>query len=260
MDRVGTPKSHRLINSDGKDLTDVVLGFTRKKLDGLAQVELCGYVCRARSPSSGMLGVDLHGRNGRIRKLGPGVFTGAFMERFPQVPVEQNDRLADPLLLASFAERVFARKRWLDLLREGQDPTRLVEFHTDHRFQLLSHGRTACSELEWLVGVAGDLSPQKLFSAYGLAFMALLSEPPSRASVADALLQMAGLVRKLITRRQKTEMSEAIDGFRKGLVSLPRPLEIIRHHASTLGLPYLVRQTLLAPYPETLMPATAPGA
>ncbi len=254
MNRVGPLRSTRLITIEGEDLTEVIVEFTRKKLDALAQIELCGYVCKARSPSSGMIGVDLYSRSGRVRKLGAGLFTGAFMKRFPQIPVEQNDRLADPTLLASFAERIFARRRWLDLVREGLDPSRLVDFHTDHKFLLLTHGREGYSELGWLVGVAGDLPPQKLFSSYELLFMAALARPATRPMTTDALQHMAGFLKKVLSKGPKAELTEAIDGFRRGFLPLATPLVLLRSHAEEFGVTYLARQVLLAPYPVSLMP------
>jgi hypothetical protein len=42
---------------------------------------------------------------------GVGIFAGAFMKRFPLLPVEEDGHLNDPLLRENFIERVFAYRR-----------------------------------------------------------------------------------------------------------------------------------------------------
>jgi hypothetical protein len=41
---------------------------------------------------------------------GVGIFAGAFMKRFPLLPVEEDGRLNDPLLRENFIERIFVKK------------------------------------------------------------------------------------------------------------------------------------------------------
>ncbi|MBM4353168.1 MAG: DUF1722 domain-containing protein [Deltaproteobacteria bacterium] len=253
MNRVGPLGSPRLISSTGEDLTEQILRFTRKKLAEIERYELCGYVCKARSPSSGLVGVDLYSRSGKVRQAGAGLFTGAFMDRFPLIPIEQNDRLSDPQLMASFAERVFARRRWLDLVSEGLSREGLVDFHMAHKFLLLAHGQAGLSELDWIVGVGGDLPVERLFAAYELTFMAALARPATRGGTVEALQQMAGFVKNLLSRKRRAELMEAIEGYRCGRRSLSLPLDLLSRHAAHFGLPFLSRQVLLSPYPAALM-------
>jgi hypothetical protein len=68
---------------------------TRCKLE---DVELCGYVCKKDSPSSGMTRVKVYNESGMAERVGAGLFTAAFMARFPLVPVEEEGRLHDARL------------------------------------------------------------------------------------------------------------------------------------------------------------------
>jgi hypothetical protein len=93
--------------------------WARKKLEELERIDLCGYICKKDSPSSGMERVKVYGDSGIPAKVGSGIFTKAFMEHFPLIPVEEEGRLNDPTLREMFIGRVFTLRRFRDLLAQG---------------------------------------------------------------------------------------------------------------------------------------------
>ena len=119
MHLAGDPEAPRLVSSAGEDLTDQMRNFIERRLDELEDVGLCGYICKKGSPSSGMERVEVYDEKGLARWYRAGLFTGAFMARFPLVPVEDEDRLNDPAVRESFVERIFNRRRELDMSRGG---------------------------------------------------------------------------------------------------------------------------------------------
>lgn len=141
MHLVGDPARPRLVASKtGADQTERMERFARQHVRQLEEADLCGYVCKKGSPSSGMERVRVYDEGGAPpRRIGTGIFTRVFMERFPDIPVEEEGRLHDPFLREHFIERVFAMRRWKDLVASGRSRGRLVEFHADHKYQLLSH-------------------------------------------------------------------------------------------------------------------------
>jgi len=95
----------------GRDVTDAMNGYARRKLDELAALDLSGYVLKKRSPSCGSDPVAVHASDGSIVGAEPGLFARALRSRLPDLPVEEEDRLADPRLREAFLERVFAYHR-----------------------------------------------------------------------------------------------------------------------------------------------------
>lgn len=67
---------------------------------------LSGYLVKARSPSCGLDSTTLYsaGPPGERTPIGysSGLFTAALRKRFPQLPIAQEDTLADPLALEHF--------------------------------------------------------------------------------------------------------------------------------------------------------------
>lgn len=93
---IGEPESPRLVSiHTGVDHTDGMLAWARKRLDGLAKENLCGYVFKSRSPSCGMKGVNVYGPEGDAAAGGTGIFAGLFMKHFPFLPVTEEKCLHD---------------------------------------------------------------------------------------------------------------------------------------------------------------------
>jgi uncharacterized protein YbbK (DUF523 family) len=74
---------HLVFSRSGGDVTEEMLAWARRRVRELEKEELCGFIFKARSPSSGMERVKLYDRNGVPHKAGVGLFARIFMEHFP---------------------------------------------------------------------------------------------------------------------------------------------------------------------------------
>ena len=90
------------------DVTARLTAFAHQTLPGLAH--LCGYVFKARSPSCGVGSAPVL-VPGHPPRLESGLFAAALQAALPHLPVEQEDRLRDPVLRERFLERVHACRR-----------------------------------------------------------------------------------------------------------------------------------------------------
>jgi uncharacterized protein YbgA (DUF1722 family)/uncharacterized protein YbbK (DUF523 family) len=254
MRLVGDPKSPRLVTSKGGvDHTEQMLTFAKRKLKELEPLGLCGYICKKDSPSSGMERVKVYGDSGIPAKVGAGVFTKAFLDRFPLVPVEEEGRLNDPVLREMFISRVFTLRRFRDLLARGRTRGGLVTFHTDHKLLLLSHDRKGYTQMGKLVAAAKDLSPSDLYDRYQNLLMETLSAKPTVKKSADVLLHMMGHFKKVLTKDEKEELLEVITRYREKLIPLIVPVTLIGHYVRKYRVSYLERQVFLNPHPVELM-------
>lgn len=107
----GDPAAPRLVTINSHiDKTEQMLAFCQQKVRELEREELCGFIFKKNSPSCGVNGVEVCNR-GEPAKLGRGLFAAAVIEHFPHLPVEEEGRLANPLIRENFIERVFACHR-----------------------------------------------------------------------------------------------------------------------------------------------------
>ncbi len=254
MRLVGNPSSPRLVtNRTGVDHTDRMADWARKKVKELESADLCGYICKKDSPSSGMERVKVYGDSGVPAKTGSGIFTKAFMDHFPLIPVEEEGRLNDPVLREMFIGRVFTLRRFRDLLAEGKTRGGLVSFHTDHKMLLFAHDGKRYQEMGRLVAAAKGMAPSVLYDRYQVLLMEALSAKPTVKKSADVLLHMMGHFKKVLTTDEKQELLEVIARYRRKLVPLIVPVTLIAHYVRKYRVSYLERQVFLHPHPGELM-------
>ena len=255
MRLVGDPKHPRLVtNKSGIDHTERMERWAQARLEELSRIDLCGYICKKDSPSSGMERVKVYGGGDGIpARTGAGIFTRMFMERFPRIPVEEEGRLTDPVLREMFVERVFCLRRFRDLLGRPLSRGALVDFHTDHKLLLLSHDRGHYEGMGRLVAGAKTLPLGTLYRKYEELFMAALAHKATPKKCTDVLLHMMGYFREMLSTDEKQEMIEVIEQYRLRLVPLVVPVTLLRHYVRKYKVAYLARQVFLHPHPVELM-------
>ncbi len=137
---VGDPEDPRLLTTKTKiDHTDRMKKWARGRLQELAGEDLCGFVFKCDSPSSGMVRVKVYGKGGMPQKKGVGIFARAFMDRFPLIPVEDDGRLRNPLIRENFIGQVFTLKRWRETRTRRSCVGNVVDFHSRNKLVLMAH-------------------------------------------------------------------------------------------------------------------------
>lgn len=237
----------------GRDLTTAMRRFAARRSRELGRLELCGYVLKSRSPSCGMERVRVRDGRGRPAPGGRGIFAAALIEAFPELPVEEEGRLRDPLLRENWLERVFAYRRLRALFAGRFSPGRVVGFHTAHELQLLAHSPGAYRALGRLVAGLRSLPRAEFRERYARDFMRALALRASRGRNANVLQHVAGCLREGLDAADRAELSEAIHDYRRGLLPLVVPMTLVRHHARRLAVATLLGQLYLEPHPKELM-------
>jgi len=106
------PENPRLVTiHSGKDKTEQMQKWIKVRLEQLERENLCGFIFKTKSPSSGMRNIKIYNEKGMPVHKGAGIFAKALMEKFPMLPVEDDGRLNDAGLRENFIERIFIYKR-----------------------------------------------------------------------------------------------------------------------------------------------------
>jgi uncharacterized protein YbgA (DUF1722 family)/uncharacterized protein YbbK (DUF523 family) len=251
---VHTPTGEQMLQpKTGKDFTRDMTHFCRKRINALRELDLCGYVLKKGSPSCGMERVKVYPlEGGQPRKDGVGLFAAELKRQLPLLPLEEEGRLHDPVLRENFIERIFAYRRWKDFMSERFTRGRLVEFHTRHKYLLLSHSPQDYRELGKIVAMSKTLGAEKAKSVYGEAFMQAMAKRTTIKKHTNVLLHMNGFLKKELSNDMRRELTDVVEDYRLGLIPLIVPMTLIRHHARAVGQPYLLGQVYLDPHPKEL--------
>ena len=245
---------HRLMTQKtGIDHTDRMQKWAEEKLGELGKLDLCGFIFKTRSPSSGMRGVKVYKPGGGAGKTGVGLFARAFMERFPLLPVEDEGRLHDAGLKENFIERIFVFKRWQDLVRKDLTLNRLIDFHTDHKLILMAHSPSALKKLGALVAGGKNKNLEDLASQYLTTMMGALKLIATTRKNTNVLEHVMGYFKKQLSSDEKEELKTLINHYHQGLIPLIVPVTLLNHYVRKYREHYLARQFYLSPHPLELM-------
>lgn len=140
-------------------------------IDGLS-----GYVFKKGSPSCGLRGVPVYAGDGRdtASGAGTGLYAAAIRRLRPLLPVEEEDRLADPALRERFVLRVQVYHRWQCLRAAGVTTGALAGFHAAHEHLLPPREHERHRRMDRLVAASGAHDPEALADQYGAELMAAL--------------------------------------------------------------------------------------
>lgn len=250
---IGEPDAQRLVFSkSGEDVTDCMIGWAKKRLVELEKENLCGFIFKSRSPSSGIQRVKLYDRNGFPQNKGVGLFAQAFMEHFPLLPGEEDGRLQDPRLRENFIEIIFTLKRYRDSLAKGMTRGGLVQFHTCHKLLILSHSPDIYRQMGKLAARAGELETESLHRDYLALLVKGLRLRTTLSKQINVLHHILGYFKKQLGAHEKQEMLEIIDSYRSQEVPLIVPITLLNHFVRKYEQHYLQKQVYLNPHPVEL--------
>ena len=250
---VGDPEEPRMITfKSKKDLTDQMKRWAKKRVKELEKEDLCGFIFKSDSPSSGMIRVKVYSEKGMPRKVGVGMFARAFMDHFPRIPCEDDGRLRNAAIRENFIERLFSLKRWRDIASASPKMGKLVDYHSRNKLLLLSHSQKHYRLMGKLVANEKKLPPRKLFDQYEQLLLEALELKTTVKKNQNVLLHLMGYFKKQLTPDEKQELLEIFDQYRSGYVPLLVPLTLINHYVRKYDQPYLKIQTYLNPHPVEL--------
>ena len=254
MHLVGDVEAPRLVTiRTGVDHTSRMRQWAKKKVTILAAEDLCGFVFKSRSPSSGMRGVKIYSPEGIPNSTGSGIFAKAFQDRFPLLPVEDEGRLHDPGLRENFIERVFVYKRWQEFLASDRTIGGLVSFHTSHKLLVMAHSPKHYSALGKLVADPKQYKRKELFEQYCATLMEGLQLLATVRKNTNVLQHMAGYFKQQLSPDEKQELQDVIANYHQELVPLIVPITLLQHYVRKYNAGYLKQQAYLNPHPLELM-------
>ncbi len=241
-----------LAPKSGKDFTEKMEAYAKDWSCMVDELDLDGFVFKKNSPSCGVFRVKIYKNDHPAERRGTGLFAKAIMERYPELPVEEDGRLSDPVLRESFMVRVFAFKRVKSLFHKSWTRKDVIEFHSREKLLLLAHSPRSYRELGQLVGNIADYSREEFQITYLKTFMEAVNTRASKGRHQNALSHMAGYLTKRLTSEGRRELKETIDSFRNGIVPLIVPITLISHMLRRYDETYLLKQSYLSPHPHQM--------
>lgn len=254
MRLVGDPQQPRLMTTDsGIDHTEKMLAWAQQRLARLSGENLCGFIFKSKSPSSGMERVKVYPQGGGTpKKNGVGLFARVFMDHFPLLPVEEEGRLHDIVLRENFIEHIFAWQRWSAVKKGALTAKGLVLFHSQHKLQIMAHSEKHYRLMGKLVAQTKAKPLNVIYDEYEALLVSAFRLLPTIKKQCNVLLHIFGYFKKQLSAGEKHETLEMIELYRHEVVPLIVPITLINHYVRKYQQEYLAAQYYLHPHPLEL--------
>ena len=249
----GNPAEPRLVTVRTKvDTTKQMLDWAEKRVRELEKENICGFIFKSDSPSSGMERVRIYNDKGMPSAKGRGLFAGAFMDHFPTLPVEEEGRLNDVDLRENFIERIFVYARLKETISEGMTAARLIDFHTRHKLLMLAHSPKHYSLMGRLVAAGPQQLMETTFKQYESLLMGGLKLRATAKKNSNVLYHIAGYFKRVLSADERQELVHIIELYREEKLPLIVPVTLMNHYVRKFNDPYLKEQVYLNPHPLEL--------
>lgn len=247
---IAAPRAVGTVNRQ-QDVTEQLAAYGREMASD--HQDISGYIFMQQSPSCGVERVKVYQNNGApAAKNGRGIYANAFCSARPDLPVEEDGRLNDPVLRENFITRVYAYARWQELLKSGLSRHAIIAYHSSYKYQLMANHPQQYRELGRMLGSMGQQTANEIGPRYFSLLMAALKKTATRRSHSNVLQHLSGYLRPALSNDERSEMRQLIHQYRAGIVPLVVPLTLLKHHFRRNPQPYIALQAYMQPHPEDL--------
>jgi uncharacterized protein YbgA (DUF1722 family)/uncharacterized protein YbbK (DUF523 family) len=250
---VGDPQNPRLLTTrTGVDHTERMTAWAEKRVRELEAENLCGFIFKSDSPSSGLERVKVYNDKGMAEKKGVGLFARAFTRHFPLLPVEEEGRLNDAKLRETFIEQIFTLKRWRETLALPPGLKHLVDFHSRHKLLVLAHSPAHATLMGKRVAAGKGRPIREVYADYERLLLEALRLKTTVKKNMNVLQHIMGYFKQQLTADEKQELLEVLDQYGREYVPLIVPVTLLNHYVRKYDEPYLKQQLYLNPHPLVL--------
>jgi len=250
---VDTDGSTRLLqHGTGLDVTDRMIVFADSVLDAAGDVD--GFILKSRSPSCGIKDVKVYRAetSGDTARKEAGIFAARVVDRFPDLPVEDEGRLRNRRIREHFLTRLFANASFRNVVASGK-MSGLAGFHERNKFLLMAYSQKELQNLGRIIANPEKKEFGEVADAYGEHLRMALARAPRYTATINVLMHALGYFKDELSHEEKAFFLESLHRYRQDRSTVCPNLAVFRSWIVRFGNDYLESQTFFNPFPPDLM-------
>jgi len=250
---VDTDGSTRLLqHGTGLDVTDRMIVFADSVLDAAGDVD--GFILKSRSPSCGIKDVKVYRAetSGDTARKEAGIFAAGVVDRFPDLPVEDEGRLRNRRIREHFLTRLFANASFRKVWASGK-MSEIAGFHERNKFLLMAYSQKELQNLGRIIANPERKGFGEVADAYGEHLRRALARAPRYTATINVLMHALGYFKDGLSHEEKAFFLESLHRYRKDRSTVCPNLAVFRSWIVRFGNDYLEGQTFFNPFPPDLM-------
>lgn len=260
---LGVPRNPvRLVNRDGKielyqpaadrTYTQEMNQYAEELIRSLGNIH--GFILKGRSPSCGIKDVKIYAsaEKSSSSQKGVGIFAAQVIERYPNLPIEEEGRLTNYAIREHFLTKLYTVFRF-QAVKQSCSMKELVQFHSEYKFLLMAYHQNQLHQLGKIVANHENLSTDQVLEQYEQHLGLAMQKAPSRSNYINAFMHIFGYFSDTLSEKEKAFLLDRLQKYRADKVHISAIQNVMRAYAIQRNLDYLLNQAIWLPYPEELL-------
>ncbi len=260
---LGVPRNPvRLVNRGGaielyqpaedRTYTEEMKHYAEQFFDSVGNIH--GLILKGRSPSCGIKDVKIYAgtEKSSSSQKGVGIFAAHAMQRYPNLPIEEEGRLTNYAIREHFLTKLYAMFRF-QTVKESRSMKELVRFHSEYKFLLLAYHQNQLRQLGKIVANHENLTIDEVMAQYERHLGLAMLKAPSRSNYINAFLHIFGYFSDTLSEKEKAFLLDRLQKYHEDKIHISAIQNVMRAYAIQCNLDYLLNQSIWLPYPEELL-------
>ncbi|MGL4989961.1 MAG: YbgA family protein [Paraclostridium sp.] len=252
---VGDENNKKVIESTTKnDVTDKMLEFANDKVLEYKKKDIDAFILKGRSPSCGIKDVKIYKteEKGSMSIKGAGIFAAYLIDNLTQVIIEEDGRLKNFEIRDNFLTKIFTLASFRKM-KNILNPKILVQFHTQNKLLFMTYSPYITKQMGNIIANLNKKNLFENFKEYQNLLFELFKENQKFRRCSHVYEKAYGYVSKYLYDDERIFFIEMLKDFREGKQPKKTIITMLKGYAIRFDNEYLLKQTLLEPYPEKLL-------
>lgn len=252
---VGNEDEYKLIDpKSDRDLTQEMIKYSNDKIKEFLDASIDGFILKGRSPSCGIKDVKIYQtkEKGSMSIKGQGLFAKHICESFPYSIVEEDGRLRSFEIRDNFFMKIFTLADFNKVKRDN-DIGELVDFHTRNKLLFMTYSPDATKKLGIMVANNEGKKALEIIKEYGALLGEMFQKNQKFRRCTHVFEKAYGYISDLLYDEEREFFRNTLEEYKKGKQAKKTIITLLKGYAIRFDNEYLLKQTLLEPYPEKLL-------
>ena len=252
---VGNENEYKLIDpKSDRDLTQEMIKYSNDKIKEFLDASIDGFILKGRSPSCGIKDVKIYQtkEKGSMSIKGQGLFAKHICESFPYSIVEEDGRLRSFEIRDNFFMKIFTLADF-NRVKKDNDIGELVDFHTRNKLLFMTYSPDTTKKLGVMVANNEGKKVEEITKEYSTLLGEMFQKNQKFRRCTHIFEKAYGYVSDLLYDDEREFFRETLEEYKKGKQAKKTIITLLKGYAIRFDNEYLLKQTLLEPYPEKLL-------
>jgi uncharacterized protein YbgA (DUF1722 family)/uncharacterized protein YbbK (DUF523 family) len=219
----------------------------------LESLNVHGAILKGRSPTCGIKDVKVYGSIGKVPCLDmkmAGIFGGAFIDKYPFVPIEDEGRLRNFDIRHHFLTRIYVMADF-DQVKRKKSIHELMAFQSRHKYLLMAYHQVFQKKMGKCL--ADNAFIDETIRQYEEMLHQALLAPLKPGRSINMMMHIFGYFSQHLSGDEKNLFLKNLEWYRQGKLPFISLMSVLHVWVVRFNIKYLKDQTIFRPYPIEIM-------